>query len=70
MHQPDEDGRMIFRTSRNVPAGEELSLAYFDLAEPKYMDVKERRAYLESEFRFICVCPRCIAESGEIKAKM
>ncbi|KAH7418422.1 hypothetical protein BKA64DRAFT_654374 [Cadophora sp. MPI-SDFR-AT-0126] len=65
MHQPDESGRMVFRAARNIAADEEFSVAYFDLAQPKYMDVKERRAYLESEFRFTCVCPRCITESGE-----
>ncbi|RDW74216.1 hypothetical protein BP5796_07658 [Coleophoma crateriformis] len=65
MHQPDGNGRMVFHATRFIPAGEEFSIAYFDLAEPKYADVKERRAYLEDEFCFTCVCPRCLHESGE-----
>jgi hypothetical protein len=65
MHQPDENSRMVFRATRFIPAGEEFSIAYFDLAEPKYADVKERRAYLEDEFCFTCACTRCLTESGE-----
>lgn len=40
MHRPDEGSRMVLYTARKVAAGEEFSLAYFDLAEPKYMDVR------------------------------
>lgn len=62
-HRPDETGRMVFRAARDIAAEEEFSIAYFDLAQPKYIDVKERRRYLEWEFRFTCVCPRCAMES-------
>lgn len=56
---------MVFYAARDIHAGEELSLAYFDLAEPKYMDVEERRAYLDNVYRFHCVCARCLEESGK-----
>lgn len=63
MHQPDDKGRIVYHATRDIAAHENLTIAYFDLAE--YPDVKDRRAYLQRDYRFNCVCPRCLIESGE-----
>jgi SET domain-containing protein len=64
-HRPDDVGRMVFQAARDISADEELTVACFDLAQPKYLDVKERRKYLDWELRFTCACPRYIRESRE-----
>lgn len=52
---------MTFHASRDIAAGEECTIAYFDLAEHK--NVMARRKFLEHWFTFICMCERCIGEA-------
>ncbi|KAF9890504.1 hypothetical protein FE257_005909 [Aspergillus nanangensis] len=59
-HKPDIYGRMVFVASRDIPQGEECCISYFDLSQ--CVDLKDRRAHLQSSFRFVCGCLRCTAE--------
>jgi hypothetical protein len=56
-HEPDDEGRMVFRALRDIEPGEECCVVYFDLKE--YATVEERRAALEDMFQFVCMCERC-----------
>ena len=60
MHKPDHQGRMVFTASRDIAAGEECCISYFDLT--KRVDLKSRRDHLQGLFRFVCGCDRCTAE--------
>ncbi|KXG49176.1 uncharacterized protein PGRI_030460 [Penicillium griseofulvum] len=61
--KPDSNGRMVFTTSRNLAAGEECLICYFDL--PKYVDVKTRQSLVQENFLFSCACERCTQELAE-----
>lgn len=50
-----DSGCMVFRTSRPVPAGEELTITYCALDEP----AAERQAAVSRKWNFGCRCPRC-----------
>ncbi|KAL7128258.1 hypothetical protein ABFS83_14G304000 [Erythranthe nasuta] len=48
--------RVIVRSIKTVQKGEEVTIAYTDLLQPKEM----RRAQLWFKYRFSCSCPRCV----------
>ncbi|KAE8352401.1 hypothetical protein BDV28DRAFT_135211 [Aspergillus coremiiformis] len=60
IHKPDHQGRMVFVASKDIAAGEECCISYFDLT--KYSDLKSRRDHLQASFRFVCRCDRCVSE--------
>ncbi|KAL2808074.1 hypothetical protein BJX63DRAFT_436460 [Aspergillus granulosus] len=62
-HKPDKNGRMVFTAGRDIAAGEECCISYFDMAQ--YVELNERRGHLQDLFRFKCGCPRCTAEIVE-----
>ncbi|EYE95562.1 SET domain-containing protein [Aspergillus ruber CBS 135680] len=47
----DERGRLVFTTSRDIAAGEECCIAYFDL-----------QRQTKDLFTFACTCERCLRE--------
>ncbi|XP_062097704.1 protein SET DOMAIN GROUP 41 [Humulus lupulus] len=49
--------RMIVRSIKRIKKGEEVTVAYTDLLQPKAM----RQSELWSRYRFICCCRRCNA---------
>ncbi|KAM6542337.1 hypothetical protein CsatB_006784 [Cannabis sativa] len=49
--------RMIVRSIKRIKKGEEVTVAYTDLLQPKDM----RQSELWSRYRFICCCRRCNA---------
>jgi SET domain-containing protein len=53
---------MTFRASRDIAAGEECTIGYFDLAE--HVDVIARQKFLENWFTFVCSCKRCNEEAA------
>ncbi|KAJ5295871.1 hypothetical protein PENANT_c001G05984 [Penicillium antarcticum] len=59
-HKPDEQGRMVFTASRDIFAGEECCISYFDLTQ--HTDLTSRREHLRQSFKFICQCERCVSE--------
>ncbi|RDW79095.1 SET domain-containing protein [Aspergillus mulundensis] len=66
IHKPDEQGRMVFTAGRDIAAGEECCISYFDLTQ--YVGLQERRGRLQSLFRFKCGCARCVEEEAEQEA--
>lgn len=60
IHKPDDEGRMVFTTSRDILPGEECCISYFDLTQ--HSDVSSRREHLRKSFRFVCRCDRCSFE--------
>ncbi|KAL4781296.1 hypothetical protein BJX76DRAFT_360076 [Aspergillus varians] len=62
IHKPGKHGRMIFSASRDIAAGEECCISYFDMTQ--YTELQERREHLQSLFRFKCGCSRCSAEEA------
>ncbi|RAL14769.1 general amino acid permease [Aspergillus homomorphus CBS 101889] len=65
MHQPDQHGRMVFTAAKDIAAGEECCISYFDLT--KLTDLKARREHLQTLFRFVCQCPRCQSEEPPVE---
>ncbi|KAJ5305142.1 uncharacterized protein N7443_004802 [Penicillium atrosanguineum] len=61
--KPDNDGRMVLTTSRDLAAGDECFICYFDPC--KYVDVKARQKLLQENFLFSCHCDRCTQEQAE-----
>ena len=51
---------LVVRSLRRVRAGEEITVSYV----PTTMTLEERRRCLEGQFKFSCVCARCVAEDG------
>ncbi|KAK3021229.1 hypothetical protein RJ639_045130 [Escallonia herrerae] len=51
--------RVVVRSIKAIKEGEEVSIAYTDLLQPKAM----RKSDLWSKYRFICHCTRCCAWS-------
>nr|TKS03648.1 protein SET DOMAIN GROUP 41 isoform X1 [Populus alba] len=49
--------RVIVRSIKRIKRGEEVTVAYTDLLQPKEI----RRSELWGKYRFICCCTRCIA---------
>ncbi|KAJ6774062.1 PROTEIN SET DOMAIN GROUP 41 [Salix purpurea] len=49
--------RVIVRSIKRIKKGEEVTVAYTDLLQPKEI----RRSELWAKYRFICCCTRCIA---------
>lgn len=60
MHKPDNLSRMVMHATRDITAGEELCIAYFDLTERP--TTEGRRAFLREYFNFVCECSRCESE--------
>ncbi len=50
---------LTVRSLRRVRAGEEITVSYV----PTTMNLKERRRCLEGQYKFVCACPRCVAEN-------
>ncbi|GKZ24413.1 hypothetical protein AbraIFM66951_010495 [Aspergillus brasiliensis] len=65
IHKSDHQGRMVFTASKDIAAGEECCISYFDLS--KRVDLKSRRDHLQGLFRFVCGCDRCTAEEPSEK---
>lgn len=63
IHKPDEQARMVFTASRDIPPGEECCISYFDLTQ--FTDLTSRREHLRKSFRFVCQCERCVSEEPE-----
>ncbi|KAL4864924.1 hypothetical protein BDV12DRAFT_200642 [Aspergillus spectabilis] len=59
-HKPDKYGDMVFTANRDIPAGEECCISYFDMTQ--HITLKERRRHLQSLFRFRCECARCVED--------
>ncbi|RAH43188.1 general amino acid permease [Aspergillus brunneoviolaceus CBS 621.78] len=49
-HKPDQHGRMIFTAAKDIAAGEECCISYFDLTQ--FTDLQTRRERLQTLFRF------------------
>ncbi|PYH96905.1 set and mynd domain-containing protein [Aspergillus ellipticus CBS 707.79] len=62
MHKPDDHGRMVFTASRDIAAGEECCISYFDLSQ--CVELRARRDHLQKLFRFVCRCDRCTTEEA------
>ncbi|KAE8155147.1 hypothetical protein BDV25DRAFT_135192 [Aspergillus avenaceus] len=60
IHKSDNQGRMVFVASRDIAAGEECCISYFDLTQ--FVDLQTRRDHLQRSFRFVCKCDRCTSE--------
>jgi len=54
---PGGNARIAFRALHALPAGEELTTAYF----PLHLDLAERQARCREQYGFDCACPRCQA---------
>jgi trans-aconitate 2-methyltransferase len=55
---------MVFTAGRDIAAGEECCISYFDMTQ--YVSLSERRAHLSGLFRFKCGCPRCTEEDMNV----
>ncbi|OJJ33499.1 hypothetical protein ASPWEDRAFT_160312 [Aspergillus wentii DTO 134E9] len=60
VRKPDEYARMTFTAMRDIPAGEECCISYFDLRQT--VDYSDRQRYLRNRFYFGCLCERCEEE--------
>ncbi|RAH66747.1 general amino acid permease [Aspergillus aculeatinus CBS 121060] len=64
-HKPDQHGRMIFTAAKDIAAGEECCISYFDLTQ--FTDLQTRRERLQTLFRFVCRCSRCESEEPPVE---
>ncbi len=55
--------QVSFIACEDIKQGEQLFVEYIDTR----LDVEERRTQLAHRYGFLCVCPRCSAESGELE---
>ncbi|KAL2798262.1 S-adenosyl-L-methionine-dependent methyltransferase [Aspergillus keveii] len=62
-HGPDEQGRMVLTSTRDIAAGEECCIAYFDLTV--HVNLQARRKRTRELFTFSCTCERCLREEKE-----
>ncbi|KAJ0421894.1 S-adenosyl-L-methionine-dependent methyltransferase [Aspergillus carlsbadensis] len=62
-HGPDEKGRMVLTATRDIAAGEECCIAYFDLTI--HVGLQARRRRTRELFTFECTCERCLREEKE-----
>ncbi|KAJ0087170.1 hypothetical protein Patl1_08047 [Pistacia atlantica] len=53
----DDGPRIVVRSIKRIKKGEEVTVAYTDLLQPKEM----RQAELWSKYQFVCCCRRCTA---------
>jgi len=49
----------MIRALRDIASGEELTIAYVDVAHP----LQQRQELLRSQYHFTCDCPYCVAEA-------
>lgn len=54
---------MVYTAARDIAAGEELCISYFDLTQHKL--VQERQELVRNQFQFTCDCKRCVEEEAE-----
>ncbi|RDW83818.1 uncharacterized protein DSM5745_04144 [Aspergillus mulundensis] len=68
-HGPDGRGRMVMTATRDIAAGEECFIAYFDMTVHSSLEARRRRT--RDLFNFTCDCARCLREAegaAELKA--
>lgn len=53
---------MVYTATRDIPAGEECVITYFDLAA--HEDVAGRQKHVQEQFRFRCTCQRCVEDEA------
>ena len=53
---PGGNAALSFRALHALPAGEELTCAYF----PLHLSLEERQARCREQYGFTCACPRCV----------
>ncbi len=56
-----DGAQAAFRASRDLAAGEQLTVSYIDASAP----VQERQGQLEFSYGFTCSCARCLEELDE-----
>lgn len=56
---PGDNARIAFRALHALPAGEELTCAYF----PLHLSLAERQARCRGQYGFTCTCPRCMVRT-------
>ncbi|KAH7313655.1 hypothetical protein B0I35DRAFT_276542 [Stachybotrys elegans] len=61
-HEVDANGRRMFKAGRDIEAGEECCITYFDLFE--YPDVTSRKEAIKNSWSFFCSCERCNEEGS------
>lgn len=61
--QCDEEGDIVIKTTRHVPAGEELCIHYVNLE----LDVETRSRELLEKYRFLCSCEKCKSDRDHLK---
>ncbi|KAL4905260.1 hypothetical protein BDW74DRAFT_178265 [Aspergillus multicolor] len=61
-HGPDDRGRMVMTATRDIAAGEECFIAYFDMTVHSSLEARQRRTM--DLFNFACDCARCLREAG------
>jgi hypothetical protein len=54
-----ENGFMVFKTCRNIKAGEELCDNYINVTLP----ITERKSMLKKRYGFECECSKCLTEN-------
>ncbi|CBF87094.1 hypothetical protein AN2557.2 [Aspergillus nidulans FGSC A4] len=62
-HGPDEQSRMVLTATRDIAAGEECCISYFDLTV--HVDLNARRKRTRELFTFSCTCERCLREEAK-----
>ncbi|KAH7176841.1 hypothetical protein EDB81DRAFT_898304 [Dactylonectria macrodidyma] len=62
-HKPNDNARMVYTSARDIAAGEECCITYFDLTA--YKDLASRQQMSESQFQFSCTCERCVQEGAQ-----
>ena len=58
-----DGGALYVQTTRDVAAGEALTLCYV-AALGDVRSTRQRRAELRESFHFVCACARCAADDG------
>lgn len=53
---------MIYTAARNIAAGEECNITYFDLTA--FGDLSARQTWTKEQFQFTCTCERCLEETA------
>lgn len=53
---------MVYTATREIAAGEEITITYFDLAA--HEGVARRQKYLQEQFRFKCTCNQCLRDEA------
>lgn len=59
------EGTLIFKTTRDVKCGEEITVTYIDIG-----NTYEKRKRQLGQWGILCVCKKCIVEKNEIILKL